>query len=53
MKDKRDISLNKPQWNPSLSIVDKDRYVQEWVTKNPNAKVIPWTVYREAGFYVS
>jgi len=51
MKD--NIGLSKPQWNPGLSIVDKDRYVQEWVKKNPKAKVIPWTVYREAGFYVS
>lgn len=53
MKNKPDISLNKPQWNPNLSIVEKDRYVREWQMKNPGAKVVPWLIYREAGFYVS
>ena len=47
---KRDIG--KPQWKPELSIVEKERYVRAWQARNPQAKVVPWIIYKEAGFYV-
>ena len=52
-KDKQDISLKQPRWNSSLPIVAKEAHVRAWQAKNPGAKVVPWLIYREAGFYVA
>lgn len=48
---KQSENTNKPQLD-HLSIVDKERYVRAWQARNPRAKVVPWIVYKEAGFYV-